>query len=150
MTVLAWSQNLDPGLAREHGVEPTSTDELLERSDVVSLHLRLSERTRGVIGAAELRRMKPTAHLVNTARGPLVDETALLEALGSGRIAGAALDVYDEEPLPRTHPLRSAPNTVLTPHVGYVTHASYRLFYGDAVEDIRAWQAGSPVRVISP
>ncbi|MCW2760030.1 MAG: D-2-hydroxyacid dehydrogenase family protein [Marmoricola sp.] len=150
MEVLAWSQNLDPAVAREYQVTPTAKPDLLARSDVVSLHLRLSDRTRGVIGAAELGQMKPSAYLVNTSRGPLVDEPALVEALRSGRIAGAGLDVYDEEPLPADHPLRTTPGTVLTPHLGYVTDGGYRVFYGDAVEDIQAWAAGSPVRVIAP
>jgi phosphoglycerate dehydrogenase-like enzyme len=149
MDVLAWSQNLDPAAAREQGVEPVSKEELLARSDVVSLHLRLSGRTRGIVGAAELRAMKRTAYLVNTSRGPLVDEAALVESLHSGEIAGAGLDVYDEEPLPEGHPLRSAPRTVLTPHLGYVTDGGYRLFYGDVVEDIAAWREGSPIRVVT-
>lgn len=150
MEVLAWSQNLDPDVARALGVEPTSKDELLSRADVVTLHLKLSDRTRGVVGARELGLMQPTAYLVNTSRGPLVDEAALLEALASGRIAGAGLDVYDEEPLPPGHPLLTAPRTVLAPHLGYVTSGSYAVFYGDAVEDVVAWQAGAPLRVIGP
>ena len=150
MDVLAWSQNLDPDAARAQAVEPTDKDDLLARSDVVSLHLRLSDRTRGVVGARELGLMRPTSYLVNTSRGPLIDESALVDALTSGQIAGAALDVFDREPLPVDHPLRSAPNTVLTPHLGYVTDGSYAVFYGDAVEDVVAWQAGVPVRVIEP
>jgi phosphoglycerate dehydrogenase-like enzyme len=140
MEVIAWSQNLDTPLTKE---------ELLRRSDIVTVHVRLSERTRGLIGAAELARMKPTALLINTSRGPIVDEAALLAALHGGEIAGAGLDVYDVEPLPPDHPLRSAPNTVLTPHVGYVTSAGYTAFYGDAVEDIAAFLRGDPVRVIN-
>lgn len=150
MEVLAWSQNLDADAARALGVQPTSKEDLLTRADVVSLHLRLSDRTRGLIGARELGLMKPTAYLVNTSRGPLVDETALVEALASGSLGGAGLDVYDEEPLPSGHPLLTAPRTVLSPHVGYVTTGSYAVFYGDAVEDVVAWQAGGPVRVIDP
>jgi phosphoglycerate dehydrogenase-like enzyme len=150
MEVLAWSQNLDAEAARALGVQPTGKDDLLARADLVSLHLRLSERTRGVIGARELALMKPTAYLVNTSRGPLVDETALVEALSSGAIAGAGLDVYDEEPLPSGHPLLSSASTVLSPHLGYVTTGSYAVFYGDAVEDVVAWQAGAPLRVIDP
>lgn len=149
MQVLAWSQHLDHDLARRLGVEPTTKDDLLARSDAVTLHLVLSERTRGVIGARELSLMKPGALLVNTSRGPLVDEAALLEALRSGRLGGAGLDVYDVEPLPDHHPLRSAPRTVLTPHVGYVTEDTYTAFYGDAVEDVAAWLAGAPVRVLT-
>lgn len=150
MEVLAWSQNLDPDAARAQGVQPTDKDDLLTRADVVSLHLRLSDRTRGVIGVRELDLMKPTAYLVNTSRGPLVDETALIGALSSGAIAGAGLDVYDEEPLPPGHPLLTAPRTVLSPHLGYVTTGGYAVFYGDAVDDVVAWQAGAPVRVIGP
>jgi phosphoglycerate dehydrogenase-like enzyme len=150
MDVLAWSQNLDPDLAIEHGVAPTTKEDLLARSDVVSVHLKLSDRTRGIIGAADLEQMKRSAYLVNTSRGPLVDEAALVQALTSGRIAGAGLDVYDQEPLPPDHPLRSTPRTVLTPHTGYVTEGNYRVFYGDAVEDIAAWVAGDPVRVVAP
>ncbi len=150
MEVLAWSQNLDADLARGLGVEPCAKDDLLRRSDVVSLHLRLSDRTRGILGAEELARMKPSAVLVNTSRGPLVDERALVAALGSGTIAGAGLDVYDEEPLAPDHPLRHAPHTVLTPHLGYVTEPTFQVFFDDVLEDIRAWLDGSPVRVLEP
>ena len=118
------------------------------RADVVTIHLRLSDRTRGLIGAAELALMKPTAYLVNTSRGPIVDEDALLRALYGGEIAGAGLDVFDVEPLPAGHPLRSAPNTVLTPHVGYVTTGSYEVYFRDVVEDVEAYLAGAPVRVL--
>jgi phosphoglycerate dehydrogenase-like enzyme len=148
MPVIAWSQNLDADRARALGIEPVGRDELLARADVVTIHLRLSERTRGLIGAAELARMKRSAVLVNTSRGPIVDEPALLAALHEGTIAGAGLDVYDTEPLPADHPLRSAPNTVLTPHLGYVTAGTYERFYGDAVEDIAAFLRGAPVRVL--
>jgi phosphoglycerate dehydrogenase-like enzyme len=148
MRVLSWSQNLDPELARSLGVEPVSKADLLRDSDVVSLHLKLSDRTRGIIGAADLAQMRPSAYLVNSSRGPLVDTDALLASLHAGAIAGAGIDVYDEEPLPRDHPLRTAPNTVLTPHVGYVTDGTYRVFFADAVADIAAWLAGSPVRVL--
>ena len=123
-------------------------DELLSRADVVTIHLRLSGRTRGLIGAAELARMKASAVLVNTSRGPIVDEAALVAALRGGVIAGAGLDVYDTEPLPPGHSLRSAPNTVLTPHLGYVTGGTYARYFGDAVEDIAAFQRGAPVRVL--
>ena len=151
MPVIAWSQHLDPVLARGLGVEPAATKEdLLERSDVVSLHLRLSDRTRGIVGARELGLLKPGAFLVNTSRGPLLDEGALVEALDSGHLGGAALDVFDREPLPPDHPLRTAPRTVLSPHLGYVTDGTYRIFYGDAVEDVLAWQRGEPLRVIGP
>jgi phosphoglycerate dehydrogenase-like enzyme len=116
---------------------------------VVSIHLRLSDRTRGLLGARELGLIGPDGYLVNTSRGPIVDETALLAALHSGAIGGAGLDVYDVEPLPAGHPLRSAPRTVLSPHLGYVSTDTYRTFFGDAVEDIAAWLGGSPVRVLS-
>jgi phosphoglycerate dehydrogenase-like enzyme len=149
MDVLAWSQNLDPDEARRHGAEPVGREELLSRADVVTIHLRLSGRTRGLIGAAELARMKPSAVLVNTSRGPIVDEAALVAALRDGVIAGAGLDVYETEPLPPGHPLRSAPNTVLTPHLGYVTSGTYARFYADAVEDIAAFGRGAPVRVLN-
>jgi phosphoglycerate dehydrogenase-like enzyme len=148
MDVLAWSQNLAPDDARAAGAEPEGRDELLARSDVVTIHLRLSDRTRGLIGAAELARMKPSAVLVNTSRGPIVDETALVAALRDGTVAGAGLDVYDTEPLPPGHPLLSAPNTMLTPHLGYVTAGTYARFYADAVEDIAAFQRGAPMRVL--
>ena len=147
MEVLAWSQHLDPDLAAGLGVQPVSKEELLERSDVVSVHLKLSDRSRGILGRDDLARMKPGAVLVNTSRGPLVDEAALVEALQSGRLGGAGLDVYDEEPLPVDHPLRTLPSTVLTPHLGYVTEATYRVFHEDALEDVLAWRDGSPVRV---
>jgi phosphoglycerate dehydrogenase-like enzyme len=146
MRVIAWSQNLDPGLAAAAGVEPVTKQALLREADVVTIHLRLSERTTGLIGAADLALLKPTALLVNTSRGPIVDEAALVDALRSGRIGGAGLDVFDAEPLPPGHPLRTTPRTLLTPHIGYVSASSYRVFYGDAVEDIRAFLDGRPIR----
>jgi phosphoglycerate dehydrogenase-like enzyme len=149
MQVLAWSQNLDPDQAREAGAEPVSKEQLFARSDVVSVHYKLSPRSTGLIGAAEFALMKPTAYLVNTSRGPIVDQDALVAALRGGQIAGAALDVYDTEPLPLGDPLRSVPNTVLTPHLGYVTDETYRVFYGDAVADIAAYLEGHPVRVLN-
>ncbi|HET9903252.1 MAG TPA: D-2-hydroxyacid dehydrogenase family protein [Xanthobacteraceae bacterium] len=149
MKVIAWSQNLTPERCRDIGVEYVSKDGLFSRSDFVSIHLVLSARTRGLVGSAELGRMKPTACLVNTSRGPIVDEGALIAALQERRIAGAALDVYDREPLPSDHPLRKLSNVVLTPHLGYVTEANYRVFYGDTVEDIRAWLDGKPVRIVT-
>jgi phosphoglycerate dehydrogenase-like enzyme len=148
MEVIAWSENLDPAHAARLGVEAVAKDALLARADIVSIHTRLSERTRGLIAADELALMRPTSYLVNTARGPIVDEQALLAALHGGVIAGAALDVFDTEPLPATHPLRAAPNTVLTPHIGYVSQDTYRDFYHDIVADIEAWLAGSPIRVL--
>ena len=149
MEVLAWSRHLDPDTAREHGAEPVAFTALLERADVVTLHVRLSDRTRGLIGAAELARMRRAAILVNTSRGPIVDEDALLAALRDGTIAGAGLDVFGTEPLPREHPLRTAPNTVLTPHLGYVTDGNYARCYADAVEDVAAFLGGAPVRVLA-
>ena len=149
MRVLGWSANLDPGHARELGVEPIALDDLLTRSDVVTIHLKLSDRTRGLLGARELDLIGPDGYLVNTSRGPIVDEAALVAALRAGRIAGAGLDVYDVEPLPADHPLRTAPRTVLTPHIGYVALDGYRTFFADAVEDVTAWLAGEPVRVLS-
>jgi phosphoglycerate dehydrogenase-like enzyme len=150
MEVIAWSQNLTAARAAEVGAALVTKDELLARSDVVSIHLVLGDRTRGLLGARELGLMKPTAHLVNTSRGPIVDEAALVDALRAGTIAGAGLDVYDDEPLPLDHPLRDLPNTVITPHLGYVTEEGYRVFYGHALEDVKAWLAGQPVRVIRP
>jgi phosphoglycerate dehydrogenase-like enzyme len=149
MKVVAWSQNLDPDVARKAHAKAVSKEELFSSSDVVTVHYKLSPRSAGLVGAAELALMKPSAYLVNTSRGPLVDSAALLAALRSGAIAGAALDVYDVEPLPLSNPLRSAPNVVLTPHLGYVTEETYRVFYGDAAEDIVAFAQGSPVRVLS-
>jgi phosphoglycerate dehydrogenase-like enzyme len=154
MEVLTWSQNLTASptavsAAEAAGVTPVTKDELFSISDVVTVHYKLSPRSVGLVGARELGLMKPTAFLVNTSRGPIVDTDALVRALHAGDIAGAGLDVYDEEPLPTGHPLRSAPRTVLTPHLGYVTDDGYRMFYGDAVEDIAAFAAGRPVRVLS-
>ena len=149
MDVIGWSQNLTAEAAGAAGATRVEKAELFGRSDVLTIHLVLSERTRGLVAASELAAMKPSARLVNTSRGPIVDEAALVESLRQGRIAGAALDVYDVEPLPADHPLRALPNVVLTPHLGYVTENSYRVFYGGAVEDIAAFLAGSPVRVLN-
>ena len=125
MAVIAWSQNLTAERAAERGATLVSKDELLARADILSIHLVLSARSRGLIGRQELNRMKPTAYLINTSRGPIVDEAALIAALRDGTIAGVGLDVYDEEPLPLEHPLRRAANTVITPHIGYVTQETY-------------------------
>jgi phosphoglycerate dehydrogenase-like enzyme len=149
MRVLAWSQNLTAERSTEVGAELVTKEELLRNSDVVSLHLRLSERTRGIIGAADLALMRPSAVLVNTSRGALVDEQALLLALREGTIAGAGLDTYWDEPLPSGHPISVLPNTLLSPHLGYVTDSTYDVFYGQAVEDIAAFLAGAPVRVLA-
>lgn len=148
MDVAAWSQNLDAEHATSLGVRPVPKDELMAGSDIVTIHLVSSARTHHILGAAEIAAMRPTAYLVNTSRGPLVDTTALVEALHAGRIAGAAIDVYDTEPLPADDPMRSAPRTVLTPHLGYVTNDGYDLFFREAVEDIAAWRAGVPMRVL--
>ena len=150
MDVLAWSQNLTAERAKEIGVTLVPKDELLARSDIVSIHLVLGERTRGLIGARELGLMKRSAYLINTSRGPIVDEAALIRALGDGTIAGAGLDVFDEEPLPLDHAFRRLPNIVITPHLGYVTSETYRIFYGHAVEDIKAYLDGKPARVLKP
>jgi phosphoglycerate dehydrogenase-like enzyme len=149
MEVIAWSQNLRAERAAEVGAETVTREALFARADVVTIHLKLSGRTRGLIGAGDLARMKRSAYLVNTSRGPIVDEAALLDALHDGRIAGAGLDVFHVEPLPREHPLRTAPNTVLTPHIGYVSTGTYEVFYREAVEDIAAFRDGRPVRVLA-
>jgi phosphoglycerate dehydrogenase-like enzyme len=149
MEVIAWSEHLTAESAADAGVALVGRDELFERADVLTIHTRLSDRTRGLVGARELGLMKGTAVLVNTSRGPIVDEDALLASLQSGTIAGAALDVYAKEPLPADHPLRQAPRTLLSPHLGYVTTGTYEVFYGDAVEDIAAWLRGEPVRVLN-
>lgn len=150
MDVVAWSQNLTDERAAEVGVRRVEKQELFATADVVSVHLVLSERSRGLVGEAELRAMKPTAVLVNTSRGPIVDEAALVRALQEGWIAGAGLDVFDVEPLPADHPLRTLPNTVLSPHVGYVTDGLYDLFFTEIVEDVAAFVAGEPIRVVQP
>ena len=148
MPVLAWSQNLTAERAAQFGATLVGKEELLSRADIVTVHLVLSDRTRGLLGARELAMMKPTAYLINTSRGPIVEENALVAALEKRTIAGAALDVFDEEPLPLDHPLRRLENTVITPHVGYVTAEGYRVFYAHVVEDIQAFLRGQPVRVI--
>ncbi|MET7501168.1 D-2-hydroxyacid dehydrogenase family protein [Streptomyces microflavus] len=149
MEVVAWSQNLTEERTQEVGTAlAASKEELLEAGDFVSVHLALSERTRGLIGAAELARMRPTAYLVNTSRAAIVDQDALLAALHAGTIAGAGLDVFDVEPLPAGHPMRTAPRLLATPHLGYVSRANYATYYGQAVENIRAFLDGEPVRRI--
>jgi phosphoglycerate dehydrogenase-like enzyme len=148
MTTIAWSQNLTPEKASEHGVRAVTREQLFADSDVLSIHVVLSERTRGLVGAADLLAMKPTAILVNTSRGPIIDEDALFETLSDERIRVAALDVFDTEPLLADHRLRSLPNALLTGHVGYVTREQYETFYKDSVEDIAAFQAGTPIRLM--
>jgi phosphoglycerate dehydrogenase-like enzyme len=141
MNVIAWSQNLTAERAAEKGVQLVSKDVLFSTADFLSIHVRLSERTKGLVGAAELAQMKPTSRLINTSRGPIVDPAALLEALTTGQLAGAALDVYDDEPLDNPHPLRELPNVLATPHIGYVSQELYRTFYGDTVRNIVEWLA---------
>jgi D-3-phosphoglycerate dehydrogenase len=148
MKVLAWSQNLTPEKCKEAGVEYATKADLFQKSDFITIHLQLSDRTRGLVSATDLAMMKKTAYLINTSRGPIVDEAALLAALQKGAIAGAGLDVFDVEPLPKDHPYRKLANVIVTPHLGYVTQDGYRLFYGGTVEAIRAWLDGKPVRVI--
>jgi phosphoglycerate dehydrogenase-like enzyme len=139
MTVIAWSQNLDAARAEAGGATLVSKDDLFGRSDTLSIHLKLSDRTRGAVGAEELARMKPTSWLVNTSRGPIVDEAALIDALTKQTIGGAALDVFDTEPLPSNHPLRKLPNALVTPHIGYVAENLYHTFFGDVAASINGW-----------
>jgi phosphoglycerate dehydrogenase-like enzyme len=148
MEVIAWSQNLTQERAEQAGVTLVGKDELFSRADIVTVHLVLSDRSRGLVGARELGMMKPTAYLVNTSRGPIVDEDALAQVLKERGIAGAALDVFETEPLPVGHPFLELDNTLITPHIGYVTKESYERFYGDAVEVIMAFLDGRPVRVL--
>lgn len=149
MSVLAWQPTITEERCNVAGVEcASSLEDLLERSDIVTVHMVLVDSTRGMIGSSELARMKSTAMLVNTARGPLIDETALVQALQENRIAGAALDVYDIEPLPATHPFRTLPNVIATPHIGYVTRANYEIFFTEAVEQIHNWLQGTPVQML--
>jgi phosphoglycerate dehydrogenase-like enzyme len=149
MEVVAWSQNLQETMAAEHGVRRVDKDELFATSDIVSLHLVLSERSRGLVGADDLARMRHGSLLVNTSRGPIVDEAALLAELSTGRLR-AALDVFDREPLPSDHPLRSLPNVVLTPHLGYAAAPVFLQVYQESVENIAAFLAGRPIRVVNP
>lgn len=150
MDVIAWSPNLDTEHAAAHGVRAVERDELFSTADVVTIHMVLSERSLGLVGAHEIGLMKPSAVLVNTSRGPLVDEDVLVAALEDGTIGGAALDVFVNEPLPVDHPLRRLENTVLTPHVGYVSDGLYDLFYTEIVGSIAAWCRGEPLRIIEP
>jgi D-3-phosphoglycerate dehydrogenase len=150
MKVVAWSQNLTAERCKEAGAELVSKEDLFRNADVVTIHLQLSDRTRGLLTAKEFGLMKRTAYLINTSRGPIVDEKALIEALTDKRIAGAGLDVFDVEPLPLDHPLRKLDNAVITPHLGYVSQQNYERYYPDIVENIRGWLDGKPVRVIAP
>ncbi|MDE1972153.1 MAG: D-2-hydroxyacid dehydrogenase family protein [Hyphomicrobiales bacterium] len=149
MSVIAWSRNLTPEKCAAAGVAYVSRDELFRRADFVSIHVQLSDRTRGLVGVREFGLMKNTAYLINTSRGPIVEEAAMLSALRDKRIAGAGLDVFDVEPLPADHLLRRLDNVVLSPHLGYVTAQNYRAFYAGMVEDIRAFLDGAPVRVLT-
>lgn len=149
MEVLAWSANLTAERAAEHGATRVELDELLRRCDIATIHLKLSDRTRGLLGTRELELLGPDSYLINTSRGPIVDEAALMQALTGGAIAGAGLDVYDVEPLPADHPLRTAPNTVLTPHLGYVTQRSYEHFHAGTVETVEAFLSDAPIRVLN-
>jgi phosphoglycerate dehydrogenase-like enzyme len=149
MNVIAWSQNLTAEACKQAGVERVERDDLFRRADFLSIHVQLSQRTRGLVGAREFGLMKPSAFLINTSRGPIVDEAALIDALRAKRIAGAGLDVFDVEPLPIEHPFRKLDNVVLTPHLGYVAEQNYRAFFAGIVEDIRGFLDGKPVRVLT-
>ena len=148
MRVIAWSENLTDDRARDAGASRVSRERLFKEADTVSIHLRLSGRTRGLVGADDLARLGPRSLLVNTSRAEIVDQDALIDALESGALGGAALDVYNQEPLPADHPLLAAPRTTLTPHLGYVVRQNYEIFFTDVVEDIRAFREGRPIRVV--
>jgi phosphoglycerate dehydrogenase-like enzyme len=148
MKVVAWSQNLTPEKCKDVGVEYASKEDLFRQADFVTIHVVLSQRSRGLVGAKELGLMKPSAHIINTSRGPIIEEAALLAALREKKIAGAGLDVFDIEPLPTDHPLRKLDNVVLTPHLGYVATQNYRAYFDGVVGDIRAFLDGKPVRVL--
>lgn len=149
MKIIAWSQNLTEARAKECGATLVDKETLFEKSDILTIHLILGDRTRGIVGKNEFSRMKSSAFLVNTSRGPIVDEDALIEALQAKMIAGAAIDVFDIEPLPVHHPLRSMENTVLTGHTGYLLRETFQIAYGEAVEDVKGWLDGKPVRVLN-
>jgi phosphoglycerate dehydrogenase-like enzyme len=149
MRVIAWSTNLTPEKCKEAGVEYVTKEELFKQSDFISIHVVLSQRSRGLVGAADIALMKPTAYLINTSRGPIIDEAAMLAALRDKKIGGAGLDVFDIEPLPKDHPLRKMDNVVLTPHLGYVALKNYRNYFAGVVEDIRGFIDGKPVRVMT-
>ncbi|MGB6443893.1 MAG: D-2-hydroxyacid dehydrogenase family protein [Xanthobacteraceae bacterium] len=149
MKVIAWSQNLTPEKCAEAGVGYVGKDDLFRQSDLISIHVVLSQRSRGLVGAKEIGLMKPTAYLINTSRGPIIDEAAMLAALRDKKIAGAGLDVFDVEPLPLDHPLRKMDNVVITPHLGYVSTQNYKHYFSSVVEDIRGFLDGKPVRVMT-
>ena len=148
MTLIAWSENLTEEKAKAGGAALVSKQDLFRQADFLSIHLQLSGRTRGLVTGKDLALMKPTAFLINTSRGPIVDEPSLMATLGSRKIAGAGLDTFDVEPLPVNHPLRKLDNVVITPHLGYVSQEGYKVYYTQMVDDIRQWLAGSPVRVL--
>ena len=150
MKVIAWSQNLTPERCKEIGVEYSTKEDLFRNADVVTIHLVLSDRTRGLVGANELGSMKKSAYIVNTSRGPIIDEKALLDALNKKQIAGAGLDVFDVEPLPLDHPYRKMDNVVITPHLGYVSQQNYDKYYPDIVDNIRGFLDGKPARIVTP
>jgi phosphoglycerate dehydrogenase-like enzyme len=150
MTVIAWSPNLTAERASQHGAEAVSKETLFSRSDAITIHMPESARSIGIVGAADIARMKSSAFLINTSRMPLVDEDAMLEALHAKHIGGAGLDVFNDEPLPLDHPYRYLPNVLATPHIGYVVRENYEIFYGQTVENIRAYMAGKPIRVLGP
>ncbi len=148
MKVIAWSPNLTPDKCKEAGVDYATKEDLLRNADIVTIHVQLGDRSRGLLGETDIALMKPTAYLVNTSRGPIVDEKALIAALTAGRLAGAGLDVFDVEPLPVDHPFRKLDNVVLTPHLGYVSAESYKVYYSDIVANIRNFVDGKPVKLI--
>jgi phosphoglycerate dehydrogenase-like enzyme len=150
MSIIAWSQNLIPEKATESGARLVTMDELFSNSDILSVHLQLSDRTRGLVGTQELALMKPSAYFINTSRGPIVDRSALIKAIESRTIAGAGFDVYNEEPLLPDDPIRKLDNVILTPHLGFVTRETYTVFYRDAVEDIQAYTNNQPIRLLNP
>ena len=139
MNLIAWSQNMTPEAAKAAGAILVSREQLFDRADILTIHVVLSSRTRGLVGAAELARMKPTARLINTSRGPIVEEQALISVLTNKQLAGAAIDVFDIEPLPPSHPFRTLDNVLATPHIGYVSAGLYKTFYEDTVSNIRQW-----------
>jgi len=150
MDVIGWSRSFTDARAAELGIKRVEKHEIFERADIVTIHVNLNDSSRGLVGAAELARMKPTAYIVNTSRGPIVEEAALLATLKGRRIAGAAIDVYDREPVPKDHPFLELDNVVLTPHLGYVIEEAMRINYGNAVENIRAFLDGKPIRLVKP
>jgi phosphoglycerate dehydrogenase-like enzyme len=150
MTVVAWSRHLSDDAAAAAGARRVSRDELFRTADVVTVHVPLTDSSRGLVGADDLALMKPTAYLVNTSRGPIIDESALIRSLRDGTIAGAGLDVYDTEPLPAGHPLTTLPNTVLLPHLGFVSRENLAVFYQESADNIAAWLDGAPIRLVDP